>query len=355
LMEHESPQEALVWLDRGLEELAGADPLEEAILHLRQGSALIATGNYSAARSVIEESLRLLPEGPSDWRASAYMKLGVIHCSQGDIERGKDYWLQALEIYERFGNIRGTVGVLHDLGIEMEIAGDWAGAAVQYQKALDLAERVGSMEHRTDLELSLGILLTKQGDSESALAHLSQCLELGRSYNLREYIAACRASLADLWIRLAEWDNAETSLIEAEKLAHELDTKYQLPEIYYEWAQIRLARGVRAMALENAERSVQLARDLHSDLNEGIGLRILGQTLLADHRRADALAALAQSLALLEGRDPYEAARTKTQWGAILRAGGDVNRGAALLHEARATFETLGARRELETVDKILQ
>jgi serine/threonine protein kinase/tetratricopeptide (TPR) repeat protein len=354
LLERESPQESLDWLRHGLDELAGADPLEEAILHLRRGSALTALGDYASASRVLEASLRLLPEGPNDWQASALTKLGVIHCSQDDIERGKACFLQALEIYERFGNTLGMIVIRHNLAIEIEIAGDWAGAAAEYRKAIELADRLGSVGHRTNLELSLGILCTKQGDSEAALAHLSRCLELAYDHHLEDAIAASRASLADLWIRLAEWDEAENALTEAEQIARKLQANAQLPEIYREWAQVRLARGAQTAALADAEQSVQLARELDSDLDEGIGLRVLGQALLANDRRDEALAAFRQSLTILDHRDPYEAARTKVQWGDVLR-NEDATRTSALFHEAHTTFQALGARHDLEELDAIVQ
>jgi tRNA A-37 threonylcarbamoyl transferase component Bud32/tetratricopeptide (TPR) repeat protein len=355
LLEPEAPKEALVWVRRGLDELASADVMEEAALYLRQGSALIAIGDNVAALTALKESLRLLPETPTDWRASVLMSMGVVYCSQGDIERGKACHMQALEIYEQFGNIRGMISIRHNLGIEMEIAGNWVGAAHEYQQALDLTEQLGSVGHRTDLELSLGILQTKRGNSMAALAHLSRCLELGQHYGLSEYIAACQASLADLWIRLADWEQAEISLAEADRLAHALDTKYQLPEIEREWAQLRLAQGDQAAALRHAERSVALARELDSDLDQGIGLRVLGQVLLADNQYAEGMGTYSKSLAILSSRDPYEAARTRVQWGTALRISADDDQALALIHEARAAFQALGAQHDLQIVNHILQ
>src|SRR5205085_1531041 len=126
-------------------ELKGESALEEGILKLRIGSALIATGAYDAALDALDQSLRLLPEEPGQWRAGALMNLGIIWCVQGDLGRGRDYFLQALQIYQQTPDYWGMAVIWQNLGNVMDITGDWVGAVAEYQKALDLAERLGNV------------------------------------------------------------------------------------------------------------------------------------------------------------------------------------------------------------------
>ena len=134
-----------------------------------------------------------------------------------------------------------------------------------------------------------------------------------------------------------------------------MDTRDVLPEIYDGWTHVYLARGQPQTALAYAEQSVNLARDLGLALEEGKSLRVLGQAQLANDQPEAAVAAFEQSLSILTEQDPYEAARTKAQWGHCLVSGRDAERGIILLQEARATFEVLGARRDLAAVDEILR
>ena len=91
-----------------------------------------------------------------------------------------------------------------------------------------------------------------------------------------------------------------------------------------------------------------LARELESDTDEGIGLRVLGKVKLAFQQREGALVCFEQSLAQLEGRDPYEAARTQAAWGECLLDGPERSRGLELLQKAESTFAQLGAQRDLD-------
>jgi serine/threonine protein kinase len=353
LLEYQSPQEALVWLRRGLEKLAGSNYQEEAILHLRIGSALIAIGSFAEARVTLDQSLHLLSNEPSQWRADALTNLGVVYCSQGDMGPGQQCFEEALTIYRATGNQWGMISILQNIGMIKEIAGDWARARQEYEQARELAARLGGVSRQAALELCLGNLNAKQGDLETAQAHLTRCLELAHHHGLKEYLIHTQSSLADLWIRQAQWQAAEPLLREAERLAQEMEHKYQLSEIYRGWAQVRLGRAEPQQALEAAERSVALAQELGAELEEGMSLRILGQVLLANNRREEALAAFAQSLSHLDGRDPYEAARTRGRWGAALRSGGDDEHGVALLQEARTALAGLGAQRDLAGLDMI--
>jgi len=84
---------------------------------------------------------------------------------------------------------------------------------------------------------------------------------------------------------------------------------------------------------------------------EGTSLRVLGYVLLVDDQTKAALDAFERSLALLVDRDPYEAARTRHQWGLALCGCGDVARGTSLLQQALTTFRQLGAKHDLSAVE----
>jgi tetratricopeptide (TPR) repeat protein len=128
-----------------------------------------------------------------------------------------------------------------------------------------------------------------------------------------------------------------------------------LPEIYRVWAQVRLAQGRTDLARENAERSIALANELGLESEEGMSLRALGQALLAGQQHEAANTAFERSLSLLADRDPYEAARTKMQWGLAPLCGTRAERGRMLLQEAEANFERLGAWRDLPIIREALR
>jgi ATP/maltotriose-dependent transcriptional regulator MalT len=354
LLEYEAPREALEWLDRGLRELDSASIEEEAALRIKIGSVHIALGEFTAALSALQEGLALLPEGPSQLRARALANLGTAYATQGDIERGNTFTLQGLEISQQLNDYYQLLVMQSNLGIDKDIAGDWDGAATDYRQALAVAEQLGSVAEQVRIESNLGFLYTNQGDSELATSRLAHALELARKHSLKEQLVHILSNLADLHLRQEEPEAAKPLLAEAERVALDIDSKYQLPEIYRGWARVQLANGQPGGALVNAERSVNLARELGLEFEEGMSLRVLGRTLIASDQEQPGVGALKQSLALLED-DPYEAARTKTAWGRYLVSDTHVDLGKTLLNEAHATFEELGAKQDLAVVAEILK
>jgi tetratricopeptide (TPR) repeat protein len=353
-LKYESPRDALGWLNQGLDRLAGGSVYEEAALYLQVGSVQITMGDYTLALRAVQRGLELLPEGPSQLRVDGLINLGAIHFAQGDLERAKTYAQRALEAGQSLHDHWRTISIWSNLGIYKYVEGDRGGAIADYRQALELAERLGSDAQRTRLGVNLGIMCLHQGDHDAAQAHLSGSLDLARQGNLREFQVGCLLYLALLRLYQGEERAAEPLLTEAERLALEMDLKYQLPEIYRGWAVLKLAVGQLEAALERAEGSLRVARELEAGLEEGMSLRVVGQALLANDQTKAAFRAFEQSLSLLEGQDPYEAARTRAQWGLALISR-DADEAGRLLEKAQATFEELGAMRDLAAVKETLE
>lgn len=355
LLEQESPHEALHWLQRGLAELVEDDSLEGAALHIHSGTVQMHLGNYPEALQALASGLERLPQGPSQLRANALKNLAAVYMFQGDIERSTAHSLQALESSQQLHDHFQAASILINLGVTKYIDGDWASGIADLKQGLAAAERLGSAKITTSLEVNLGIAYINTAEDDLAFDHLQRGLDLARKHQLHQIATIALLRLADLHIRRGEWEPAQNWLQEAKQLAVAIDVESSLTGICSGLAELQLARGEIAAALEDAHRSVDLARELGEDLEEGSNLRVLGQVLLASGQQQSALDAFAQSLALLEDEDIYEAARTKMQWGAALLANGDSDRGKALLQEAQATFAQLGAARDLTLTAAILQ
>jgi ATP/maltotriose-dependent transcriptional regulator MalT len=355
LLEDKAPQEALDWLRRGLDKLAGDGDTEEAGLHIKAGQIHMRVGSFSDALDVLQRGLEQLPEEPSQLRATALMNLGAVYFYQGDTERAKAYSQNALEISRQLHDYFQTAQILNNSGMIRYASGDWTGGIADFQQALAMAKRLGSEGNRNRIELNIGIAYAHTGDDETALNHLANSLNLARKINDRLIEIAAQGGLADLRIRLGEWEAAELALREAERLALEVGVKQVLPEIYSCWAELKLATGQEQAALDYSQRSIGLAREGNMDVQQGISLRVMGQILLASGQRGPALAAFEESLPLLDGQDSYEAARTKAQWGLALLHSANSDQGVILLKEARSAFQELGARRDVADLEGILQ
>jgi tetratricopeptide (TPR) repeat protein len=345
LLEYEKPPEALKWLQRGLDALAGSNSAVEAMLWIRVGSVQVSMGNYADAQHSTERGLRGLHDWLNHWRAVALMNLGTIDWKRNDYQRATEFYERALIIYTELHDHWGTIPLQLNRGIDLDRIGQWPEAVEKFQAALEKAKQLGATNYEAILELALGVIHTKLGSDDAAKAHLQRCITLARTHALNEMLVAGLSSLSDWHIRRQEWEAAEQIINEAEALALEMAAKGQLPELWRGRASIGLARGQIDQARETIEKTIGLCRDLELKTDEGMCWRVLGQVFAASGQLDQASDALARSLTLVQD-DGYEVARTQLARGQALL---DTNRERAtsLLSEARATFERLGAQRDV--------
>jgi tetratricopeptide (TPR) repeat protein len=356
LLQQESPQEALNWLRQGLAEIDGTENMEEARLHLTIGTTLMWLGNYTEAAIALEKSLSLLPDKPSQWRATALENLGVIAIEQrADFESGIALTHEALAISQHMRDHFKTIEILNSLASYKWNAGDWQGAMDDFYEARVLAEQIGSEKALAGLVVNLGSISIDHGDYIKARQHLETGLKLSQKTHQIFLENICVLSLAELELRLGNWEEASRYLRDAEQLNAQHEDKVNALIIRRGWAQIKLAAGENEMALEDAQLAVDLASEVGELIELGINYRILGQVFLAQNQRDDAYHAFQQSDSILKKAYPYEAARTQMQWGLTLLAEGNTKPGYMLLDKAQATFRALGAQSELAAVEQSLQ
>ena len=133
-----------------------------------------------------------------------------------------------------------------------------------------------------------------------------------------------------------------------------IDANSELPEIQRHQAELLLLEGDFAAANAAATASLAGARDLGMTLEEGMTLRVLGTAQTRMGANADAAASFAASVALLDERSPYDAARTRLAWARMLLATGATAEAETQLVRAHAWLHKLGAQREMNELLHLL-
>lgn len=350
LLEFEDQGEALAWVQRGLQYAGDRLPLEQAALLIRAGMIYINLGNLEDSQKSLEQGLERLPQGPSQLRSQALTQLGGLHFFQGDLEQAKACALEALEISRALHDYFQVASILSNLSTYRYTGGDWQGAIADFNQALELAENLSSQKLRVAVEVNLGTAYINTGEADLAQKHLERGLELAREndFPLIEIVALFR--LADLHVRSKKWEAAWPLLQDAERLSGEIDATGYLMDVFTLQAEVKLGHGQLEEAQDACLQAIELAENLGEPMNLGIGLRVLGQVRTAMGKMPAALSDFEQSYQLLNGQDPYEAARTQVQWAYALERNSKSSEAKALLEKARATFQALGAKKDLDEV-----
>ena len=351
LLERRAPPEALAWIQRGLELVSRQETRLVATLKILAGTVNMHMGNFGEALETFHDGLDDLPAGLSPLRVNALKNLGAVYFNLGQMAEATDYSEQALAMSQKLHDHFQTARVYINLGPIKYVGGDWQGAIDDLEKGLAIAQRLGALDVILSLHTNLGAMYVEKGDHQQAYKHIHEVLRLA-GHNDPHQVLTAKIRLAQLYNYEEKWETADATLREAESLARQINDQASLATIFGYRAITRQGLG----RLEEAHRLVQEALKLDKsfgyDFSMGENLRILGTIAVALEDAQAANQAFGRSLETLSELDPYQAALTQLSWGKWLSASGKAERGMKMLEEAQRQFESLGASREIEAVQK---
>ncbi|MCK6516600.1 hypothetical protein L6R46_16295 [Myxococcota bacterium] len=339
--------------DKALEHLDAAAPLREstgdwaglASLHQMRFEVALGLGNYSGCRAAAESMLAALSKvGDRSGQASALHQLAQILVGSGQVQDAQSLVEQGLWLTDGVGEERGRSAFLLLAAQVDQLTGSSDRALLRCREALRLARSANSRPAVVDALHQLGVQLAVAGRLDESAERLEEALdgrEVLRDLNGR---GATLTELAAVEERLGRLGDAIGRLRYAARTYHELDQPSGALEALHRAAEIALAanRGDEALQLSSeqlhvAETSGDPAATAAASFVHGARLARLGQTAASAEpfRRA---AALQRSLGL-----PEAAAVSDGMLGQVLLAEGQVNEGAALLQGAYKTLRAMGS------------
>ncbi len=350
LAEQESFEEALKWLQQGLEELEDRDLILAAGLYIRMAGIWGILGNIDAGSKAIELGQQRLPDEFHTLHIAALENAGALHFYQGRYSEATEKWADGLTLCYQQSNPFTAVSLLNNLGACNMVSGQWAEAQNSLEQGLHECKQLGTVHHLAMFHLNLGILHTWQNNDHEAEFHLNSIPS-----DQSEYANNGLYSLADLRIRQNKNGEAERLLKEAESKILETNSHFQLPELYFLFAQMKVASDQPAAALIHAEKALRMAKEMKMSREEGLAYMVLGQIHGVLENEDDAFAAFELALELFDDNSHYDSARTKLALGAWLFRSESTERALSILQEAHATFAHLGAKRDLAKAEQLLQ
>lgn len=176
----------------------------------RLGWYLGQRGDVAQARQFLEASLaaarELLEEAVTDedveaGRRGVAVTLGDIarlRADGGDVAGALALHREALEVYEKLGDVRSQAVTQFDLADLLRRQGEYAEAELLYRDCLDISRRIGDAEGTLAVLARLGVLSLQQGRREEALPLL---LEARRGFEGMGF--APWVSALDQWLAAA--------------------------------------------------------------------------------------------------------------------------------------------------------
>jgi len=232
----------------------------------------------------------------------------------------------------------------------------WADAVHAYKRALELLMDTGDAYFHALTLGNLADVLRHLGDLEGAYGYAITALEESHILESDLDIALAHLNLGETLLEQGEPRRARIEHLEVgRRLLLEHEIKDLLPQAERDIAQSFLQEGLLDEAEGAAKRAMAAASEPLSHTDLGSAQRVLGQVTHKQGRVSEGEDLLRMSIEILEQHGPrYELARTYLALGVAITS--DVNRwdeAGGALNQARAIFQELGAKLDLERIGEL--
>lgn len=285
------------------------DTAQLALSYVRQGWAAIRLDQPQLALELGTQALQLfetLDDQPNAARCIAM--IGMAHEHNGNYHAAMHHLEQALQIDRAAGNIGSACSHLNNLAVIANARADYAAARTLLREDLALTRAIGSRVGEIYALSNLGTALIGLGEYAAA------------EVEIRRGIHLCETSRMPVFA-----------------------------DFYRDLAEVCLALGREAEALEAAQQALDLSRTSANPREIGAALRVLGMALSRLGDAAGAASIFAESVRVFqEAHADAERARTLRAWARHALAQGDPERAAVLWHAAHDLFIACDLPLELE-------
>ncbi len=347
---------AFEWLQQGLAQLDRLETIETARICLLGAGVYRRQGNNDKAITWCQKSQHVASQihtrESQQVIAHAYYNLGGIYTRLGDLTRAEWFCKESIKVYR---GIEGLVGLsqaylnLANVYLDRADEGDWVRGTEYYLQALEIKRKIGDVYGQAMITLNLGQAYLEQGSLEQASSYNEQSLEVWQDLGSPYMIAVLNNNMAAVNLRRGYPERALRLLQKSLETFKQIESFDILPEIYRHQAIAYLLQNRFDKALRSCQSSLRLAQDQEMQLEEGATRRVLGQIYLAQGELAKAKRELQQSLHILEELNSrYEIGKTHFQLARLYQALGEQDFLEVYVDKAQTIFEDLGARLDLE-------
>jgi class 3 adenylate cyclase len=310
-----------------------------------KGSALVRQGDAEAGLALIDEATVAAVSGELDPHVTGIIYCGVISASfdVGDIARAGS-WTEAATRWCERQSISGFPGVCRVNRAEvMRLRGSWPEAEEEIRTAVaELDEFAPSVAASAFYEL--GELQLRMGDLTAADESFRQAHGLG---------VEPQPGLALLRLANGDVESARRSLRRA--LSDETRSRLSRARLLPASVEVFIAAGEIEDARVAADELAEIAQDYSTTSLAAHAAAAAGAVALAEGEADAALGDFRRAIRLYqEVETPYEAARVRLLAAEAYRLDGDVDAAELELRAAHATFDRLGAMRDVRRTAEAL-
>ena len=268
------------------------DTLWEGRFQITHGAILLRMEKLDDAYIVLENAKSKVME---EDLAFLNTQLGYVFERKGQLDRAADYALESLRLGEKFNDKRAIAIAYSDLSNLF-----WKHS--KFEKGLEYGlKSLQIFEERGMNDLDYDFTLYVVGNNYLALKKYQEALNfykhsiaIGERYGFYNNLSDVYISLVDLYAYLNQFKKSETAIKNALKYATLLNNNFMLMRSWLSIGKLQILQGKYITAIESLNKSIEIATDDFGDnYYLSIAYESLGKAYAGNHNYKDAYSALA--------------------------------------------------------------
>jgi tetratricopeptide (TPR) repeat protein len=194
--------------------------------------------------------------------------IGTIHGERGNLSKAKTYFEESLELAKNEDDKKLVAMLEVNLGIVNNIYENYDEALNYFNEALRKLEELGDLRRIAEVRHNIGMMFKEQKYYHSALQQFDSAISIAIRNEYNPILAISYISKAEILVNLEEFSFAAAISDKAKEVAHILDDKVTIAEVYR--LQGKIYKSMQNYKL--SENSFMSALRINKKLNIGLNV-----------------------------------------------------------------------------------
>jgi predicted ATPase/class 3 adenylate cyclase len=260
-------------------------------------------GNYSEARSFLEQAIAVSEGAGASIRAKALYYAARIAHTQGNNERAEQLCKESLALYQELHDVTGSALALHHLADIAWTRGDLETARVQGEEALEIFRKMNDIANVAFMQLHLATLAIDQGDYTKGYRLLEENLNICRELHDKSGIAEALMNVARAHFLAGDLTQVRTFLEESYAFYNEMGDKESRAYCYCQFGLLALCQDDLPEARSKIEAAVELFKEMSQRHGTATSLSFLAKVATRQGNLKEARKLYEESLTVARSSD----------------------------------------------------
>ena len=252
-------------INKGLDEVRAANNvLWEGRMQVSQGAILLRMEKLKHAEMVLMNALGKIPESET-WLLLT--NLGYVYERSGELGNAFEYAMKTLQVGEKYQDKKAIAMAYSDISNLFWKQGKYEKGVEYGLMSIELFEERGLYDLDFDFTLHvLGNNLVALQRNEEALVYFRRSAMIGEKYGFYNNLSDTYIALTELYSQIGEFENAEKSSTEALKYAELLENDFMIVRSLLAVGKLKNQKGEFDAAIAYLQRSIRTATDDFGDM-----------------------------------------------------------------------------------------